>query len=104
MLLILSDSTHTRMASDWERPSNRNLLGQRTVLFSIEGHTFCFKLSLRFEPVLDIVTLCPSSSKEQFVCSSRNVIFSSYTVSLRSYCRRVFCNNELDGFCFSLCL
>jgi len=69
-----------------------------------EDVTFCFKLSFRFEPVLYVVTLCPPSSKEQFVCSSRNVIFSYYTVILRSYCRRVFCNDELDGFCFSLCL
>src|SRR5262249_9108019 len=51
----------------------------------------CFKLSFRFEPVLDIVTLCRSSSKEQFVCSSRNVIFSYFTV-IRS--------NELEAFVF----
>src|SRR4030095_1117509 len=55
----------------------------------------CFELPFRFEPVLDIVALCPSSGKEQFVCSSRNVISSYYTV-IRS--------NERDGFCLSLCL
>jgi hypothetical protein len=57
---------------------------------------FCFKLSFRFEPVRDIVALSMSSSNEQFVCSSGNVIFSYYAV--------IFCNNELDGFRLSLCL
>jgi hypothetical protein len=66
-----------------------------TISVQLKCHAFCFKLSFRFKPVLDIVPLCPSSSKEQFVCSSRNVIFSYYTV--------MFCDNELDGFCLSLC-
>ena len=43
-----------------------------------------FKLSFRFEPVLDIVAVYPSPSQEQFVCSLRNVIFT--------YCVVIFCS------------
>jgi hypothetical protein len=47
------------------------------VLFQhMKGHAFGCKLSFRFEPVLDIVAVYPSSSKEQFICPLRNVIFS----------------------------
>jgi hypothetical protein len=51
---------------------------------ALKGRAICFNLSFRFEPVLDIVAVYPSSSKEQFVCSLRNVIFS--------YCTAIFCS------------
>src|SRR5215471_2428659 len=36
---------------------------------ALKGHAFGFKLSFRFEPVLDIVAIYPSPREEQFVCS-----------------------------------
>jgi hypothetical protein len=51
---------------------------------ALKGHALCYKLSFRFEPVLDIVAVYPSSSKEQFICPLRNVIFT--------YCRVIFCS------------
>ena len=55
------------------------------VLFSVKSYAFCFDLSFRFEPVLDIVAVYASSSKEQLVCSSCNVIFTYRTVIFCSY-------------------
>jgi len=61
----------------------------------LTAHAFCFKLPFRFKPVLDIVALCPSSGEEQLVRPSGNIVFSDYAV--------MFCNNEVNVFCFSSC-
>jgi hypothetical protein len=76
--------------------SNHRLEARLYAFLQLKSHAFCFKLSFRFKPVLDIVALCLSSSKEQFVRPPCNVVFTDYAV--------MFCNNEVDVFCFSSCL
>jgi len=71
---------------------------------ALKGHALWYKLSFRFEPVLDIVAVYSSPSKEQFVCSLRNVIFSYCGVIFCNYRGLTFWNNELEAFGLSLCL